>query len=133
MAVSKHDARVAIPAFPQHPDSRGGTVVIEVDGPLLAGPVGPRVAVFDYNRDLDELFPPATPRADGTFPDYDPTDLRFHQLNAYAVTARAIEFVEGELGRSLSWGFDGGRLIVLPHAGHMANAFYSEATNSAQF
>jgi len=133
MVAAKDDARVSIPVFPQHPDSRGDQVVIEVDGPLLAGPVGPRVAVFDYNRDLDELFPPATPRADGTFPDYDPSDLRFHQLNAYAVTARAIEFVEGELGRSLSWGFDGGRLIVLPHAGHMANAFYSEFTNSTQF
>jgi hypothetical protein len=38
-----------------------------------------------------------------------------------------------ELGRNLQWGFDASRLIILPHAGYLANAFYSEETHSLQF
>jgi hypothetical protein len=44
------------------------------------------------------------------------------------VASRAIELVELELGRSLGWGFEANRLLVLPHAGYMANAFYSDDT-----
>jgi hypothetical protein len=43
----------------------------------------------------------------------------FHQLNVWAVVQRVLEFYEEEqaLGRPVPWGFDGNRLIVLPHAG----------------
>jgi hypothetical protein len=95
--------------------------------------VGAHLAVFDYNRDVDRVAAAADPRPDGSFPDYDIDDFRFHQLNAYAVASRAIELVESELGRRLGWGFEASRLILLPHAGYMANAFYSEETHSLQF
>jgi hypothetical protein len=124
---------VRLNVIPQHPKTTPAPVEVEVTGPLLAGPIGSRVAIFDYNRDIDRLLPPATPSPDGTFPAYDIDDVRFHQCNVYAIVARAIELVELELGRGLSWGFEGNRLMALPHAGQWNNAFYSEDTHSLQF
>jgi hypothetical protein len=119
--------------IPQHPRQTPDPVEVRVKGPLLRGPVGAHLAVFDYNRDMDRMAAAADPRPDGSFPDYGIEDFRFHQLNAYAVASRAIELVELELGRGLGWGFEASRLLVLPHAGYMANAFYSEDTHSLQF
>lgn len=127
------DAEVTLRVIPQHPRETPEPVEVRVKGPLLPGPVGTHLAVFDYNRDRDTVAAAAAPRRDGSFPDYDVDDFRFHQLNAYAVATRAAELVELELGRGLAWGFEASRLIVLPHAGYMANAFYSEETHSLQF
>jgi hypothetical protein len=124
---------IPIKVFPQDPWSTPITETVKVRGNILTGPVGSRVAVYDYNRDLNKSYIQAKPGADRTFPDYDPSDLRFHQLNAYAIVVRAIELVEMELGHAIRWGFDASRLIVLPHAGYLANAFYSEDTHSLQF
>jgi len=125
--------RVTLRVVPQHPRLTPDPVEVSVNAPLFAGPIGPDLAVFDYNRERDRLLPPATPSRRGTFPDYDLDDPRFHQLNAYAIAARAIDLAESELGRLLSWGFEANRLIVLPHAGYLANAFYDEDTHSLQF
>jgi hypothetical protein len=122
-----------IKVFPQDPWSTPSPEAVKVQGNILSGPVGSRVAVYDFNRDQNQSYIQAKPGADGTFPDYAPSDLRFHQLNAYAIVVRAIELVEMELGHPIRWGFDASRLIVLPHAGYLANAFYSEDTHSLQF
>lgn len=125
--------RLSIPIYPQDP---GVLPIVDVEvsaAGILPGPIGQRVAVYEYNRDTDMVYPAARPNGDGTFPSYDADDHRFHQLNAYAITSRAIELVEAELGRDLSWGFEASRLIVLPHAGAMGNAFYEEDTHSLQF
>jgi hypothetical protein len=127
------DPEVTLRVIPQHPRQTPEPVEVRVKGPLLPGPVGAHLAVFDYNRDVDRVAAAAAPRRDGSFPDYGLDDFRFHQLNAYAVASRAVELVELELGRGLGWGFEASRLIVLPHAGYMANAFYSEETHSLQF
>lgn len=59
----------------------------------------------------------------------------FHQLNVWAVVQRVLEFYEEEqaLGRPVPWGFDGNRLIVVPHAGYGENAFYDQNSKSLQF
>jgi len=124
---------IPIQVFPQDPWSTPDPVTVFVQRPILTGPVGSRIAVYDYNRDRNKTFMPARTLEDGTFPGYKTSDLRFHQLNAYAISMRAIELVEMELGHSIRWGFDASRLIVLPHAGYLANAFYSEDTHSLQF
>jgi hypothetical protein len=130
--VTLRSEAVQLFVVPQHPATTP-PLLVHVPGPLLPGPVGSRLAVFDYNRDRDLVFPPAQ-MVNGVFQqETDTRNVHFQQLNAYAVAARAIGFVEREMGRSLSWGFDGGRLILLPHAGQMANAFYSESTKSLQF
>jgi hypothetical protein len=127
------DPEVILRVIPQHPRETPDPVEVQVKGPLRPGPVGTHLAVYDYNRDMDRVAAAAAPRRDGSFPDYDIDDFRFHQLNAYAVVTRAAELMELELGRGLGWGFEASRLIVLPHAGYMANAFYSEDTHSLQF
>ena len=125
--------RVMLNVIPQHPRTTPDPVQVAVKAPVFAGPVGPNLAVFDYDRERDRVLPAAIPDRSGVFPDYPTDDPRFHQLNAYAISAGAIDLVEYELGRLLSWGFDANRLILLPHAGYLANAFYEEATHSLQF
>jgi hypothetical protein len=124
---------IGIPIIIQDPRRTPNPVTVTVRGPLLPGPIGERMAVFDYHVDRDVVFPAATPRKDGSFPEYELHDLRFHQLNTYAIAARATELVELELGRPLRWGFDGSRLLVIPHAGILENAYYSAESHSLQF
>jgi len=59
----------------------------------------------------------------------------FHQLNIWAVVQRVLEFYEEPqaLGRPIPWGFDGNRLIFVPHAGFGQNAFYDKHSKSLQF
>ncbi len=59
----------------------------------------------------------------------------FHQLNVWAVVQRVLEFYEEPqaLGRPVPWGFNGNRLIVVPHAGFGQNAFYDRRSKSLQF
>ena len=59
----------------------------------------------------------------------------FHQVNVWAVVQRVLEFCEesSALGRPVPWGFDGNRLIVVPHAGYGENAFYDQHSKSLQF
>lgn len=62
-------------------------------------------------------------------------DPYFHQLNVWAVVQRVLEFFEepSALGRPIPWGFDGNRLIIVPHAGYGENAFYDRHSKSLQF
>jgi hypothetical protein len=133
MREPREPSAITIPIIVQDPRRTPHPVNVTVRGPLLAGPIGERMAVFDYNVDRDVVFPPATPRKDGSFPEYELADMRFHQLNTYAIAARATELVELELGRPLRWGFEGSRLLVVPHAGILENAFYSAENHSVQF
>ena len=62
-------------------------------------------------------------------------NVHYHQLNVWAVVQRVLEFYEDPqaLGRPVPWGFDGNRLIVVPHAGYGENAFYDQHSKSLQF
>ncbi len=125
--------RVTLRVIPQHPRKTPDPVEVTVKAPINAGPVGAHVAVFDYDRERDRIIQPSVPSSPPGFPQYAVEDPHFHQLNAYAIAERAIDLVEFELGRLLTWGFEASRLIVLPHAGYLANAFYEEDTHSLQF
>jgi hypothetical protein len=59
----------------------------------------------------------------------------FHQVNAWAIVQRVLEFYEDAqaLGRPVPWGFDGNRILVVPHAGYGENAYYDQSTKSLQF
>ena len=56
-------------------------------------------------------------------------------MNAWAILQHALEFYEDGwgLGRRIPWGFDGSRLIVVPHAGPGENAYYDRSSKSLQF
>lgn len=111
---------------------------------LADGPTSARFAVVDYNGDTGHVAPMA--RWDATNECFrDPAGtvlnrenvepLQFHQVNAWAVLQRALAFFEeGQgLGRPVPFGFEGNRLIVVPHAGYGKNAFYDRASKSLQF
>jgi hypothetical protein len=125
------------------------------------GPTSSRIAIVDYNNDTKQLIDPLTwVKENGWFklPNGDwlpePPSKRvkkrekhlayiqaavhnpyFHQLNVWAIVQRVLEFYEEPwaLGRPIPWGFDGNRLMVVPHAGYGENAFYDHSTKSLQF
>ena len=111
---------------------------------LADGPTSARLAVVDYNGDTERVAPKAKWDGDSESfldPDGKVLDsrnvepLQFHQVNVWAVLQRALAFFEGGqgLGRPIPFGFDGNRLIVVPHAGYGRNAFYDRASKSLQF
>lgn len=111
---------------------------------LTDGPTSSRFAIVDYNGDTGTIAPPATwdekedvfRDPDGNALDKDNVDsVQFHQVNAWALLQRALDFFESGfgLGRSIPFGFDGNRLIVVPHAGYGRNAFYDRRSKSLQF
>lgn len=127
-------------------DPRFGFEGVEVrwEPGITDGPTSSRFAVVDYNGDTGHLAPMARWDAgnecfldpDGTVLDGENAgSLQFHQVNVWAVLQRALAFFEqGQgLGRPIPFGFQGNRLIVVPHAGYGQNAFYDRGSKSLQF
>lgn len=111
---------------------------------IADGPTSARFAVVDYNGDTGHVAPMA--QWDGKNECFrDPNGkvlnkknkkaLQFHQVNVWAILQRALTFFEEAqgLGRPIPFGFDGNRLIVVPHAGYGRNAFYDRTSKSLQF
>jgi hypothetical protein len=108
------------------------------------GPTSARFAVVDYDAGTEVLNAPARWDADlGKFLDTNGKILdrknldspQFHQMNLWATLQNALDFFENGfgLGRRIAWGFEGNRLIVVPHAGYGENAFYDRDSKSLQF
>lgn len=109
------------------------------------GPTSARFAVVDYNADTGALAPPAEWNAQRLTFTYGANNrvlnaarantLQFHQVVVWAIAQRALEYFEDPngLGRRIPWGFEGNRLILVPHAGYGQNAYYDRASKSLQF
>lgn len=111
---------------------------------LSDGPTSARFAVVDYDGGTETLNPPARwdrnldkfVGTDGEILDRGNLDSpQFRQMNVWATLQNALDFFENPfgLGRRIEWGFDGNRLIVVPHAGYGENAFYDRDSKSLQF
>ena len=111
---------------------------------IADGPTSARFAIVDYNGDTGSVAPmakwdSATDRfldANGQALDKSNSDsLQFHQVHVWAILQRALDFFQGGpgLGRDIPYGFEGNRLIVVPHAGYGQNAFYDRTSKSLQF
>jgi hypothetical protein len=57
---------------------------------------------------------------------------QFHQVNTFAVAARAVASVEASTGREMKWKH-GGPLVLRPHAFNEANAYYDPSAPSLNF
>jgi hypothetical protein len=111
---------------------------------LRDGPTSARFAVVDYDSTKNVLTPPAIwdrdnscyVAADGkTVLDRKTKDLyQYHQLSVWANVQNTLEFFESGsgLGRRISWGFEGNRLTIVPHAGNGENAYYDRGSKSLQ-
>lgn len=130
----------------QDPGVRNGKAIVtaKVAVPadtLVAGPMGYRVQVVDYDattrrfhgrhtlpaRYEDE--PAAWRRGDPAMLD----DFRFHAQNTYALVMKTLARFEFALGRRLSWSFGTHQLKVAPHGMYDANAFYSSSQEGLVF
>lgn len=129
------------PLVAQH-DKRIGIAKVQLEGEacLGVGPTSSRVAVVDYNADLDKVFEPARLLADGKgfsvgSEKKSVSCLQFHQVNVWAVITHTLNLMESEkfLGRRIPWAFGTGRLLVLPHAGYWENAYYDRETGALHF
>ncbi len=110
---------------------------------LAAGPTSARIAVVDYNGDTGILTDPvAWDPKQHAFVDAAGEPIRdddgtpqFRQLSSWATVQSIIEYYEHPmaLGRPVPWAFAGHRLIVVPHAGSGANAYYDRHSKSLQF
>ncbi len=111
---------------------------------IADGPTSSRFAVVDYNGDTGMIIPKAIwDQKKEVFlgPNKKVLDKKnaglpqFHQVNVWAVLQRALTFFEegSGLGRRIPFGFEGNRLIVLPHAGYGKNAYYDRKSKSLQF
>ena len=111
---------------------------------IADGPTSARFAIVDYNGDTGTIIPMAIwdekqeafLAPDQTILDRENASLpQFHQVNVWAILQRALTFFEESsgLGRRIPFGFEGNRLIVLPHAGYGKNAYYDRKSKSLQF
>jgi hypothetical protein len=133
---------------PSHGKFFGNEMTLSVKyEPLLAGPIGERVAVIDYDGANDKFYTPVNledPKlliSSGLNPSE--SDPRFHQQMVYAVAMETIQNFEKALGRRIRWRLDERlydkqgnlvpqehrgdiyRLKLYPHAMISANAAYS--------
>jgi hypothetical protein len=100
---------------------------------LIAGPIGYRVQVVDYDATTRKFYgahslpneyarePKAWRAGDASLVD----DRRFHAQNVYALVMKTLARFEFALGRRLGWSFKTHQLKVAPHGMVDANAFYS--------
>lgn len=104
------------------------------------GPTSARVAVVDYNADLDQRFASAQLLKDRTgfrgIAGLSNTkildDFTFHQVNVWGIIEQVLGRLEDDnaLARPIPWASGLGRLLVLPHAGYQENAFYDRGTGA---
>ena len=114
---------------------------------LMAGPTSARIAVVDYGIDAHTPVDPVQwDRQNRCFYFEENGEKvpitrthrnlpQFHQVNVWAVVQSVLDMYEATwvLGRSAPWAFEGNRLTVVPHAGPLANAFYSRTHKSLKF
>jgi hypothetical protein len=104
------------------------------------GPTSARVAIVDYNADLDVRFAPAKLLAKGKGfrgiaglkNERILDDFNYHQVNVWAIIEQVLTVLEADtaLGRPVPWASGLGRLLVLPHAGYDDNAYYDRDTGA---
>lgn len=144
--------RLPFPVYFKDPALQKGAPGEELDGAFNVvwepgigdGPTSARFAVVDYDSTAGVLAAPARWDAKArrfVAPDGSPLGVaqkavpQFHQVSTWAVLQNTLDFYESGwgLGRRILWGFEGNRLIVVPHAGYGENAYYDRGSKSLQF
>ena len=123
------------------------TISVQREPDIFPGPTTARIAVVDYDADKNRLEPAAEwdpdencfyTMIDGEkiFLSKETNDLpQFHQVNVWAIVQSIINMYENRciMGRPIPWAFNGNRIILVPHAGELRNAFYDRSSKSIQF
>lgn len=123
------------------------TIHLACEPDLMQGPTSARIAVVDYDATTNRLEEPAAWDRDErrfyvkhkgakVFLSKEHCDLpQFHQVNVWAIVQSILDMYENStiLGRSAPWAFEGNRIILQPHAGRLANAYYHRKNKAIQF
>jgi hypothetical protein len=123
------------------------TITVQREPDLLLGPTTSRIAVVDYDADKNTIEPPAEWDSEQncfiTIIDGEKIPLtkehkdlpQFHQVNVWAIVQSILNMYENRciMGRPIPWAFNGNRIILVPHAGELRNAFYDRGSKSIQF
>lgn len=118
--------------------------LVEIDDPLLDGPVTRRLAIIDFDPTKGSVLagarfqPPNGKRKYGRYAIADMLGHQnrdFQQVSVFTTVLLMMHLFEEPdvLGRKLRWAFEGEQLLVVPRAGRMANAFYHRGSRSLQF
>ncbi len=117
-----------------------GVVEVTLDGEryLEQGPRTARVEVIDHDLDEGTTHPPVQVRKNGTgfavgaLREDLRSNVHFHQVNVWAIVNRTLALLEKPelLGRPVPWASGNGRLVVMPHAGRGANAYYDRESGA---
>lgn len=117
---------------------------VEIDLPCPtagSGPTGPHAIIVDADASTGATHPPARLLKNRTFAGLSRLthatildDLRFHQVNAWAIVERTLALVEDDylLARAVPWAFPAGRLTIKPHARNLMNAFYDRTRGALE-
>ncbi len=112
-------------------------IFLDWESGMMDGPTSARVAVVDYDADSDILTKPVEwdKETKKFVASDDPKSFAFHQVNVWAIVQNTLSFFEDPfvMGRPIPWGFDGNRIIVVPHAGIRKNACYNRKGKCLQF
>ncbi|RPI56193.1 MAG: hypothetical protein EHM55_05685 [Acidobacteria bacterium] len=108
---------------------------------LIAGPMGYRVQIVDYDSTRQyfhgsHVLPAVYEEEPVEWQRGDPrivNDFRFHAQNVYALVMKTLARFEFALGRRLGWSFDNHQLKIAPHGMFDANAFYSPVEEGLVF
>jgi hypothetical protein len=133
-------SRVAVVDFNANTQTLTAPVVWDADHGWFHQPLKAPPAAGEEPEGVEWLpdAPPKTTKKKQVYEKFIADTVRnpyYHQVNVWAVVQRVLEFYEEPqaLGRAVPWGFDGNRLIVVPHAGYGENAFYDQHSKSLQF
>jgi hypothetical protein len=123
------------------------TIKVACEPDLMRGPTSARIAVVDYDADTNKLEEPVEwdsdqrrffvkEKKEKIYLSAEHCDRpQFHQVNVWAIVQSILSMFEEStiLGRSAPWAFEGNRIILVPHAGEMHNAFYDRNSKAIQF
>jgi len=117
---------VRVLVYPQDPFVSEPEVRTMIASDIRPGLVNSRVAVEDAT------VPIASPDDDGHYL-YWPGTPEFDQVNCFYYATFTLRMYERYARRALPWAFPKTRIVVSPHAGEQANAFYSERDQKIGF
>lgn len=111
-----------------------GLVEIEIPRKdLESGPKDSQFVVLDLDTSSGVMYQPAQFLPEGNaFQEYQPDDIRFHQINVFATARYALDMIEAAIGRQVHWA-SGPQLIIHPHYMQARNAFYSRELGALAF
>ncbi|MEO1163058.1 MAG: hypothetical protein AAFV98_04680 [Chloroflexota bacterium] len=110
---------VFVVVYPQNPFVGQPEVREMLARDIQTGLVNARVQINDSRGVL------ALPDEDGNYL-YWPGTPEFDQVNAFYYTTFTLRMYERYANRQLLWAFPSARIIIDPHVGDLANAFYDE-------